>query len=427
MNNIYSVIGGRKMARAIGKQGTVFVISFIISLLSIIGTAGSVVSGEVSEKYQVLGKEFWTETVDNEPGNFWVHWGEEKLKWEPKPWQCPELTKAGPIYYARWNKQLGEKGYFPYKINLEDRGKLSAKDFWDYFYVNNPLPMVADENGVYHQDEYFGVLRSPGDEKVYETGGFEFERGYRKSIEFPANEPLWKYVFIQNHPENSSGLGLLQIVYSGEKVDDNFLYLPSVRKVRRLAAASRQDFVARTVFRNEDNALCKPIHNYTWIGQELMKNPGEEMPGYGVGGRHPDPKFQGGDHRVFDGIGEPCQVMEITPFRDDWWFGKIIKRVGIFSGAFWIENAYDQKGREVRNLNARFGPYYQPGQGRDIPGSVPLPHWDAYVGLDRLTGYVMNLYPKAGTITYNVKDVPPDRIFVERTLLKEVKSINFYK
>ena len=415
------------MGRVLGRHGSIIAISLAISLVSILGAVENGLSGEVSEKYQVLGKEFWTETVDNEPGKFLVHWGEETLKWEPQPWQCPELTEAGPIYYARWNKQLGEKRLFPYNISLEDRGKLSAKDFWDYFYVNNILPMTGGEGGITHQDAYFGVLRSPGDEKVYETGGYEHQRGYRTSIEFPANQPLWKYVFTQNHPEGSSGLGLLQIVYSGDKVDDNFLYLPAVRKVRRLAAASRQDFVARTVFRNEDNALCKPIHNYKWIGQELMKNPGEEMPNYGVGGRNPDPKFKGEDHRTFDGIGEPCQVMEVTPFREDWWFGKIIKRVGIFTGAFWIENAYDKKGRDIRSLNFRFGPYYQPGQGKDVPGSVPLPHWDALGGLDRLTGYMMNLYPLQGTITYNVPDVPPERIFVEQTLLKEVKRIDFYK
>ena len=402
--------------------------TMVVAILAVVLLTGGFVKtgvgGETSEKYTVEGMEFWTETVDNEPGNFMVYWGEEKYKWEPKPWQPDETKEVGPIFYARHNKQLADKGYFPFNIPMEKRAQLPAKEFHDIFYPLSPLPLIAGKDGAYFQDLARIETRSPGDKKRYSIEAFEYLRGYRNRTDLPDGEPRWKYMLTVTAPDESSGQGFLQIVYEGDKRDDSFLYLPAVRKVRRLASASKQDYVARTLFRQEDNALCKPMHNYQYIGKEILQDPGPEVPGYGVGGMQPDVNFEGKDHRANAGVGEPCRLMEITPYRDDWWFGKQIKHVGVFSGMFWREQCYDKKGRLIRALNFRSGLWYAPGEEK-AKGGVPVPHWDSLAATEYTTGYWHNMY--SSDVSILQKGVPVDRIFTEKTLLLEPRKIDWYR
>ena len=48
----------------------------------------------------VLGKEYRVEAAEGEPGKFCVSWGDEKMKWEPKPFYEDELNKKGPMLYV---------------------------------------------------------------------------------------------------------------------------------------------------------------------------------------------------------------------------------------------------------------------------------------------------------------------------------------
>jgi hypothetical protein len=396
-----------------------------VAFMACIAFAGISYGGEASEKYTVDGKEFWSETVDKEPGNYWVHWGTDKIKWEPKNYHTDEIKEQGPIFYARWDNKLREKGYFPFNISWDERLKMSAKKFWDIWYIMSPNVLIAGPDGAFFQDTVKILLRSPDDKKKYSVEGIEFLRGFRKSVDFPDNQLLWKYIIVQTKPQDAAGLGYLQIVYSGDKKDDSFIYFPTVRKVRRLASASRQDRMIRTLWRQEDNALCKPIHNYKYIGKEIMKDPGPDVPGFSTGGLQGEVTYEGKEHKTVDGVGEPCQIVEVTPYRDDWWFGKKILHVGIFSGKYWVEMAYDKEGRKIRCANYQAGIYYLPGEGKDIKGSVGIPHWDRMIATEYTTGYWHNMY--SDDVSILQKDVPPESIFVEGTLLKEITTLNWYR
>jgi len=375
-------------------------------------------SGEVTHKEMVWGKEYRIETVDGEPGNYWVYWGDEKIKWEPKPWMAKELKEKGPAFYSYFQKRQQEAGYWPLDIPVNDRQKLDGKTFHDYFYFNTPVPCSYNDFG----DKYWGRMLGPrGNE--YEVGGFEILKRYRKQAECGEGEVSHKYLFIQTEPEDSSGVGLLQIVYCGEKADDNFLYIPAVRKVRRLATGSRQDFLARSLFRNEDNALCKPIHNYKITGTTLLGPEPKEQLGWDPDDpRNPEPIWRGEDHTHCRGYGEPALVMEITPFREDWWMAKEIKRVGIQSSYYWYGDAYDKEGRLIRKFNVPQGIWYHPrDEGKENP--LPYLHWDGCPIFDYLTGYHCLIYSQQVNMDFGV----PENIFRERTLTKEVRKLIFWK
>ncbi len=49
----------------------------------------------------VLGKEYRIETVEGEAGKYWVYWGDEKMKWEPKPFYPDESALWGFCLSAR--------------------------------------------------------------------------------------------------------------------------------------------------------------------------------------------------------------------------------------------------------------------------------------------------------------------------------------
>src|SRR5713226_10415883 len=63
----------------------------------------------------VLGKEYRMETAEGEAGKYWVYWGDEKMKWEPKPFYPDELNQKGPMFYA---EHLNLK-FFPYNSSLQ--------------------------------------------------------------------------------------------------------------------------------------------------------------------------------------------------------------------------------------------------------------------------------------------------------------------
>src|SRR5207249_890652 len=189
--------------------------------------------------------------------------------------------------------------------------------------------------------------------------GFEWNTWYSPSKRVPKwrwdpeplpeqeGEPYRKYVFLFRSPRDLLKVGFLQIQFQGKnKEDDNYLYVPTVRKVRRLATANRQDMIGGLIGRQEQNALMTPIHHYKMLRTELYNPPADRL-GLGGGGEPVNP-----DENVkrLDGIGEPCWVYETTPFREDWWFAKQIYYVGIFTLTNWYIESYDREGRVIQQF-----------------------------------------------------------------------------
>ena len=91
-----------------------------------------------------------------------------------------------------------------------------------------------------------------------------------------------KTVFFYQSPNNVKGTGFLTFDYSeADKDDDQWLYLPDLRKVRRISASDRGDYFMGTDFSYEDikqaGHLALSDFNFTTLQEEKMQVDGQEI------------------------------------------------------------------------------------------------------------------------------------------------------
>ncbi|MBM3262225.1 MAG: outer membrane lipoprotein-sorting protein [candidate division Zixibacteria bacterium] len=135
-------------------------------------------------------------------------------------------------------------------------------------------------------------------------------------------------VLIYESPQNVKGTGFLVYDYPDpKKADDQWLYLPAMRKVRRISAAERGDYFLGTDFTYEDmkNETKVTIEDYTW------KTTGTE-----------------------NVDGNRCYVVEATATSD-----KVAKELGHAKAIRWVDaknwvtrksEFYDAKGVKLKTL-----------------------------------------------------------------------------
>ena len=84
---------------------------------------------------------------------------------------------------------------------------------------------------------------------------FEWMTAYRMDTAGIAEDLIGKvrcnYSFVFVAPDDFRGLGIATTNHFGEKFNDEFLYTPSSRKIRRLPQAARQDVIPGTIGRWE--------------------------------------------------------------------------------------------------------------------------------------------------------------------------------
>ena len=416
------------------KRPTQWLVSLIGMLGLVLGLHSAAFAAEEGKKYQgkavyqktILGKEYRIETIENEPGKHRVRWGEEEMKWEPKRWYDDELNAKGPLLYTEWAQPL----YYPYTIPLEEREKFDAFD------VQNSGTFLGPFAAPSFEDQFEAHLYAPEAAYRRDKTGFEWNTWYSPSKRVPKwrwdpeplpeqeGEPYRKYVFLFRSPRDLVKVGFLQIQFQGKnKEDDNYLYVPTVRKVRRLATANRQDMIGGLIARQEQNALMTPIHHYKMLRVELYNPPADRF-ALGGGGEPANPDENA---KRIDGIGEPCWVYETTPFREDWWFAKQINYVGIFTLTNWYAASYDREGRLIQEgvWNQVLAPAGEASSdgAPNCCGRKTHIAWSAVGFKDLVTGFWAVTY--AGLRTLNPPI--PDEFFNVQTLLQEPKTIDFYR
>src|ERR1043166_3311740 len=117
-------------------RGTGHVQSFLLAVVGVVVLLFSLPGGAPAQEAKgkfggkplfsktVLGKEYRVESAEGEAGKYWVYWGEETMRWEPKPFYPDELNQKGPMFYV---EHLDLK-FFPYNNPLEEREKFTAFD-----------------------------------------------------------------------------------------------------------------------------------------------------------------------------------------------------------------------------------------------------------------------------------------------------------
>jgi len=369
----------------------------------------------------IAGKEYKAEKIAGEPNNYMVTWGDESYKWEPFSFTPDYLAKEGPAFYDRWTKP---GLIYPWDVSLEDRQKWDSKEVFaralyqsvwfaarEYEYSANHPSTLFDAKGGVRIDERCSVGR-----------GY-FQPGAVKLLPKDLQGVLGrKYLELWFQPDDVAGMGLVSFSYITEKADDTWFYSPSVRKVRRFSEGSRQDFLSGSTYRNEDFVTTRPIHNYKVTGNGIYC-PNPEYFGYPQCER----KFWTDEKpKRFTGEGEPCWILEETPYKEPWWFTKQIRWIDMKSLSFCLSEAYDSKGRKTRYMlhhSFMFDPVQYP----------LLSQWQMWTCKDFNSGFMsfdpMGYGEQPGFPTsrfYYNQDFPEDA-FGPQTLLKEHKRNLFWK
>ena len=144
----------------------------------------------------------------------------------------------------------------------------------------------------------------------------------------------YKEMTTLTYPTEVKGLTVLVWSYiSPEKEQDVWLWVPSLKKVRKISASQNDDAFMGSDFTVEEVSTRKfEDENYKLIGEKPFA-------GYGS-------KYTGKD--LFKG--RDCFVIEAVPKRKNWYYAKRIIWVDKKTGGNIYEQYYDRKGRLFKTI-----------------------------------------------------------------------------
>lgn len=389
-----------------------------IMLLCLLG-AFSARGEEIVTQYMIGDKEYKVEKIAGEDNSYWVFWGEGKMKWEPRAWMPDYLVERGPLYYDQW---IQPNLIYPWDTPLEERAK------WDANKIMNEW--VSLQYGWPYAEDYccswpVGVEDPRGRMRL------KFAFDWARSYFLPETEKYLpedqrgmvrrKYMFSMVSPDDVKGMSGYNVTYTDPaKPDDVYFYLPSMRKVKRMSEGSRQDYMPGTLYRNEDFAIVKPIHNYKILRTELFEAPKDV---YGF--REKD--WIEVHVPTIRHMASPCWVIEVTPKKTPWWFDKQILWIDMKTLTIALSLAYDVKGRIVRtNTRGDWVSHHE-----EYPLFIT---WQNWAVAEPLSGYRCLMFTGEndfetpyGTVNHYWNSGFPERLFSHATLKREPSTLRFWR
>lgn len=385
--------------------------------------AGCLLSGVAPQlasalEQTIAGKQY-TITPGPEPGTFVCQWGDEKATWRPKAWHHADYKELGPAVYDRWT-QSGLP--YPWDLSMDERVKQSGAEIHDRSYT----ALYFNEYGRDYITHWAIDLKGPdGTERNKEL--FEWMIAYRQNPEGLSKDMIGKvranYMFTFTAPNDFRGLGISTTIYHGDKFNDEFLYTPASRRVRRLPQAARQDIIPGTITRWEDFPQVKPFPDidYTIVGTTLYAGQPD-----GTFGFTTDTKGEKTGIGI-DGVCEPSYILEITPKSKSYWYAKQKRIIGIKTGSSWYEEIYDSKGeitrkRVNRRSIAKGDPRLQnPGDIKDDWQLI----WGQEYFFEPKSGFRQSWYMLEFWINYLA--MPRDVVNLENLSKEPVRKILFWE
>lgn len=275
-----------------------------------------------------------------EPGTYVCKWGDETVEWKPKEWHPSDYRELGPNIYDRW---VQEGLPYPWEKSIEERVKHDGREIHDRSYT----ALYFNEFGENYITEWTIDLISP-DGTLRDKRLFEWMIAYRQNPEGLPPSLVGKvraqYMFTFVAPNDFRGLGISTTIYHGEKFNDEFLYTPAARRVRRLPQAARQDIIPGTIVRWEDFPQVKPFPDidYKIVGHTLYAGQPDGTMGFAY-------ETKGEQVNIgMDGVCEPSYILEITPHSSSYWYAKQRRIIGIKTGSSWYEEVFDANGEVIR-------------------------------------------------------------------------------
>lgn len=192
-------------------------------------------------------------------------------------------------------------------------------------------------------------ISKSGDQRIRQS------KRLRISLNRAADGLDYKDLIVITAPENVKGLGVLTWSYlDPARQRDQWLWLPSLKKVRRSSPAEAEDAFMGSDFTTED------LTSRRFEDETYQKLPDEVFPGHTL-------RLNG----TVINQDVPCFVVECTPKRKDWYYGKRKVWLDASTGATIFEEIYDPKGRKARTIarlyeQAPEGPFQKIIEAEDL-------------------------------------------------------------
>lgn len=193
-------------------------------------------------------------------------------------------------------------------------------------------------------------------------------------------------------PPDLKGMSILVWKPVDEKVpDDNWIYLPALRRVRRIAAAQKMDAFGGTDMTNDQIDRATGMWDAKITGEVTLDV--EKPPLKGCYGTEPHRNRMQGKH---------CVIVEMIPRNKDWPVGKEVIYYDKKGANWYYEETYDKGGKLIKVL--------QPFMEHMYPKNPVYWTYGDWYAHDLRTDHKTMMYlPEIDKAGYKVLDYSPDK------------------
>jgi len=233
--------------------------------------------------------------------------------------------------------------------------------------------------------------RSDGKFFLIDKGGLTRSRGFnRYRILLYRSSPEYDYkdMTVITDPQSIKGLAILAWTYTDPKKDqDTWLWLPTLRKIRRVSQSEADDSALGSDWTTEEMSTRRwEDETYKMVGER-------KFPGF-------TSKYNGKTY--YQGV--DCWVVEATPKRNPWYYSKRIVWIDKRHGGNIYDEVYDPLGRKCKDILKVYEIWPE-------KHCVPQVHLEAY---DLATGH--STINEIGNIKFNSGQ--DENFFSEKTLMR---------
>ncbi len=232
--------------------------------------------------------------------------------------------------------------------------------------------------------------RSDGEFLLIDKRGFKRTRGferYRTLLYRTTEEVDYKDLVVITDPQQLKGLAILTWNYlDPSRYQDIWLWLPSLRKIRRVSQSEADDSALGSDWTTEELSTRRwEDETYQMIGEK-------KFPGF---------KSDYNGNTYYKDV--ECYVVEAKPKREEWYYSKRMIWIDKRHGSNIHDEVYDPVGRKFKVFLKEYALWEN--------GCVPQTHLEAY---NLQTGH--STINEIRNIRFNSKI--PDRFFTEKNLMR---------
>jgi Protein of unknown function (DUF1329) len=278
-----------------------------------------------------------------EPGVWNVKWGDESMVWKAQPWMEDRQQKIGPAYLAQWTTPGLP---MPFEIPIEKRDQIPANQLPDrcltYSYYGPYYDNGWDRSPLIVHLPDGSIRTSALTMEFYST--FTGGKGKLYLPDSGDTNQMRKYLWQLTAPEELRGEGGITTLFTDPKlIPEDLLYLPTVRRTRRLAGAIAKQYFPGSIYRYEDVSYtgALPQLDYKVTGFKLF-NPSDTLRGFNSQG------YPASAKRI-SGAGDVVAILEVTPKPGvSWWYAKRIEYLGLMMMSTYYTQEFDAAGKQIR-------------------------------------------------------------------------------